>query len=94
MKRIWGYLTSESQPITGRGGAPKFFLNWLTFALLPYDADHMKGLWRVSDGALCGPLQVDDFPSVIEQKWEIFLQTRDNMRQQENGKDRRKETEK
>ena len=65
MKRIWGYLTSESQPITGRGGAPKFFLNWLTFALLPYDADHMKGLWRVSDGALCGPLQVDDFSSRV-----------------------------
>ena len=21
------------QPATGRGGAPKFFLNWLTFAL-------------------------------------------------------------
>ena len=23
----------RAQPTTGRGGAPKFFLNWLTFAL-------------------------------------------------------------
>ena len=31
----------RSQPTTGGGGAPKFFLNWLTFALSPYDADHI-----------------------------------------------------
>ena len=31
----------RAQPATGRGGAPKFFLNWLTFALLPYDPDHI-----------------------------------------------------
>ena len=24
------------------GGAPKFFLNWLTFAHSPYDADHIS----------------------------------------------------
>ncbi len=29
-----------SQPLGG-GGAPKFFLNWLTFARLPYDADQI-----------------------------------------------------
>ena len=29
------------KPNTGRGGAPKFFLDWLTFALKPYDADHI-----------------------------------------------------
>ena len=29
-------------PSTGRGGAPKFFLNWLTSASKPYDADHIS----------------------------------------------------
>ena len=38
---------SESTPLrrpqstTGGGGAPKFFLNWLTFARSPYDADQI-----------------------------------------------------
>ncbi len=27
--------------LTGRGGAPKFLKNWLTFARSPYDADHI-----------------------------------------------------
>ncbi len=31
----------RTQPITGGGGAPKFFLNWLTFARSPYDADQI-----------------------------------------------------
>ena len=31
---------AENPAQTGVGGAPKFFLNWLTFALSPYDADH------------------------------------------------------
>ena len=31
----------RAQPTTGGGGAPKLFLNWLTFALSPYDADHI-----------------------------------------------------
>ena len=28
-----GTSRRRAQPTTGRGGAPKFFLNWLTFAL-------------------------------------------------------------
>ncbi len=28
-----GTSRGRAQPNTGRGGAPKFFLNWLTFAL-------------------------------------------------------------
>ena len=28
-----GTSRRRTQPFTGRGGAPKFFLNWLTFAL-------------------------------------------------------------
>ncbi len=31
----------RAQPTTGGGGAPKFFLNWLTFARSPYDADQI-----------------------------------------------------
>ena len=31
----------RAQPTTGGGGAPKFFLYWLTFARSPYDADHI-----------------------------------------------------
>ncbi len=31
----------RTQPTTGGGGAPKFFLDWLTFARSPYDADHI-----------------------------------------------------
>ena len=30
----------RTQPATGGGGARKFFLDWLTFARSPYDADH------------------------------------------------------
>ena len=34
-------VCGRPKPNTGRGGAPKFFLDWLTFALKPYDADHI-----------------------------------------------------
>ena len=43
LRKIFYYITLQNesigtsrrrtQPFTGRGGAPKFFLNWLTFAL-------------------------------------------------------------
>ena len=36
--------TAPGPALTGRGGAPKFLKNWLTFASSPYDPDHILGL--------------------------------------------------
>ncbi len=40
-ERVRKYPASESPANHWGGGAPKFFLNWLTFARVPYDADQI-----------------------------------------------------
>ena len=48
-------------PSTGRGGAPKFFLNWLTSASKPYDSDH---IWYFSSTSRYTPLD-SSWPSLL-----------------------------
>ena len=57
------------QGLTGRGGAPKFLKNWLTFARSPYDPDHIL---RIFDppGAFRGRFSMArPFPPNTEKTW-------------------------
>ena len=49
----------------GRGGAPKFFLDWLTFAFSPYDPDHIPAPPASLRNDTLPLLHVDDSPSVL-----------------------------
>ena len=40
------------------GGAPKFFLNWLTFAHSPYEPDHISGILGRAPSVLSRKVQV------------------------------------
>ena len=58
-----------SPKLTGRGGAPKFLKNWLTFARSPYDPDHIL---RIFDppGAFRGRFSMArPFPPNTEKTW-------------------------
>ena len=58
----------------GRGGAPKFFLDWLTFAFSPYDPDHIPAPPASKRFDTLPLLHVDDSPSVLTIELGIFLQ--------------------
>ena len=66
-----GSHTSSSSPqgqsliaSLGGAGAPKFFLNWLTFAHSPYDPDHKSPPEDRSARGLPGNLHWTSFPPV------------------------------
>ena len=50
------------QGLTGRGGAPKFLKNWLTFAHSPYDPDHILGPSGGPRGSWGSSLMARPFP--------------------------------
>ena len=52
----------------GRGGAPKFFLDWLTFAFSPYDPDHIPAPPASLRNDTLPLLHVDDSPSVLHKE--------------------------
>ncbi len=50
------------QGLTGRGGAPKFLKNWLTFAHSPYDPDHILRVREHPHPGVGPPLMARPFP--------------------------------
>ena len=75
--------------MSGRGGAPKFFLDWLTFAFSPYEPDHIPTTSASLRNDTLPLLHVDDSPSVLhkevgnfssKQMCEITIKAQENKR--------------